>query len=318
MDLNVLIRGQSNALLFADRGGAAALEQGLEARLGVDVHLLYQWGTDTSTIWSGTAFMDWGRDGEEASLLRYLDGLPADLKHNPTVTLWMHNENDQANDALTTGAWLGAVRADAAAVRAELGQDAGTTPYEFVPIRYPYGGNFDAIGNGMAALDADPSFNAGISWAAQSLAMDGGPEPGGNTSHMGDADALRLGHDLAASMAEALRPLVNGPAPAALLAGSDTLVLRVPPPDAQPRGVQHTVEVDDFQARYGALPDQGFVERLYLDALGRPGEEGGVAHWTGALDAGALSRAEVAAGFASSGEMAAKLAPLAADGVFFV
>ena len=33
MDLNVLVRGQSNALLFAEHGGAAALEQGLEARL---------------------------------------------------------------------------------------------------------------------------------------------------------------------------------------------------------------------------------------------------------------------------------------------
>lgn len=55
MDLNVLVRGQSNALLFADRSGAAALERGLEARLGADVHLLYKWGTDSSTIHNGTA-----------------------------------------------------------------------------------------------------------------------------------------------------------------------------------------------------------------------------------------------------------------------
>ncbi len=207
MDLNVLVRGQSNALLFADRGGAWALEQGLEARLGVDIHLLYEWGTDSSTIHSGTAFMDWDTDGEQASLLRFVDGLPAGLKDNPTAVLWMHNESDQKNDGLTTEAWLGEVRADAAMLRAALGQDAGTTPYTFVPIRYPYGGNFEAIGDGMAALDADPAFNASISWAAQSLTMDGDGFP--NSSHMGDEDAVRLGESLAASMADTLRPLAN-------------------------------------------------------------------------------------------------------------
>ena len=72
MDLNVLIRGQSNALLFADRGGAAALERGLEARLGVDVHLLYEFGTDSSTIHSATPFMTWDTEGQQASLLRYV------------------------------------------------------------------------------------------------------------------------------------------------------------------------------------------------------------------------------------------------------
>jgi len=188
LDLNVLVRGQSNAFLFADRGGAAALEQGLEARLGVDVHMLYQWDTNTSTIFSGTAFMDWDTDGEQASLLRFVNGLPADLKDNPTNTLWLHNEYDQMNAELTTSAWLGEVRVDAAMVRGALGQNASTTPYTFVPIRYPYGGNFGAIGDGMAALDADPTFNADISWAAWSLAMNGGPEAGNNSSHMGNAD----------------------------------------------------------------------------------------------------------------------------------
>ena len=151
MDLNVLIRGQSNALLFADRGGAAALEQGLEARLGVDVHLLCEWGTDSSTVHSGTAFMSWDTDGQQASLLRYVDELPADIKDNPTATVWMHNEYDQNNGGLTADAWVGEVRADAALVRGALGQGAETTPYTFVPIRYPYGGNWTPIGDGMAA-----------------------------------------------------------------------------------------------------------------------------------------------------------------------
>ena len=67
-----------------------------------------------------------------------------------------------------------------------------------------------------------------------------------------------------------------------------------------------------------ALSNHGFVEQLYLNALGRPGECEGLAHWAGALDAGALSRAEVVAGFASSDEMMAKLTLGVEDGVVFV
>ncbi|GAA0600081.1 hypothetical protein GCM10009416_42620 [Craurococcus roseus] len=270
MDLNVLVRGQSNALLFADRGGAAALEKGLEERLGVDVHLLAEWGTDSSTIHSGTAFMGWDTDGRQASLLRYVDELPADIKDNPTATVWMHNEYDQGDWSLTKDAWLSEVRADAELVRDALGQGAATTPYTFVPIRYPYGGNWAPIGDGMAELDADPSFNAEISWAARSLTMDG--DGFADSSHMGDADAVWLGGELAASMAETLRPLANGgsvapapqpdppvapPAPPAaeaptgpvtLTAGSgpDSLVLRVSQ-DAYQGAAEYAVLVDGVQ-----------------------------------------------------------------------
>ncbi|CAA9264916.1 MAG: macromolecule metabolism; macromolecule degradation; degradation of polysaccharides [uncultured Acetobacteraceae bacterium] len=258
MDLNVLIRGQSNAQLFADRGGAAALEKGLESRLGVDVHLLYEFGTDSSTIHSATPFMTWDTEGQQASLLRYVNELPADIKDNPTATVWMHNEYDQQG-SFSTEDWLREVRADADMVRDALGQDAATTPYTFVPIRYPYGGNWTPIGDGMATLDADASFNAEISWAAQSLTMDG--DGWANSSHMGNADAVKLGGDLAASMAETLRPLANGsapavgepavvqpPAPVELSAGTgpDALVLKISQ-DAYQGPAQYTVFVDGVQ-----------------------------------------------------------------------
>lgn len=74
----------------------------------------------------------------------------------------------------------------------------------------------------------------------------------------------------------------------------------------------------EFEARYGGLSNGGFVERLYLNALDRAGDGEGVAHWTGALDAGALSRADVATGFAMSHEMAVKLTPFVMDGAAFV
>jgi hypothetical protein len=211
LDLNVLIRGQSNALLFAARGGADALEQGLEAKLGVDVHMLYRWDADASTIHSATAFMDWDTGGQQASLLRFMNGLSPDLKGNPTATLWLHNEYDQKIAGLATDAWVEEVKADATLVRGALGQGPATTPYEFVPIRYPYGGSFDAIKDGMARLDVDPDFNASVSWAAWSLTMDG--DGYANSSHMGDNDAKRLGADLAAPMADLLRPLAGGSTP---------------------------------------------------------------------------------------------------------
>ncbi len=294
MDVNVLIRGQSNALLFADRGGPWALEQGLEAQLGVDVHMLYEWGTDSSTIHSGTAFMSWDTDGQQASLLNYVRELPADIKDNPTAILWMHNEYDQNDWGLTKDSWLAEVQADAAMLRDALGQGADTTPYTFVPIRYPYGGNFAPIGEGMAALDADPDFNAEISWAAESLAMDGGPEPGNNGSHMGDADAVNLGNSLVAGMAETLRPLANGsepvvepptdlvptpvpPDPKVVEAGSgpDELVLRISQ-DAYEGSAEYTVSVDGAQVggtfEASAWRSAGQSDTLTLRGDWGPGE----------------------------------------------
>jgi hypothetical protein len=156
---------------------------------------------------------------------------------------------------------------------------------------------------------------------------------------MGAADAPRLGSDLAVGMAEVLRPLAAGwvgprgasPAAVEVMRFYETALDRLP--DAS--GLGHWIPAREhgltlgqmadaftgsaeFQARYGALSDGGFVERLYLNALDRPGDAEGIAHWTDGLAAGALSRAEVVVGFAFSAEMAAKLAPLAGEGIVFV
>lgn len=55
----------------------------------------------------------------------------------------------------------------------------------------------------------------------------------------------------------------------------------------------------EFTATYGALDDVEFVNQLYLNVLGRPGEADGVAGWIAALNGG-LSRAEVVLGFSES------------------
>lgn len=73
----------------------------------------------------------------------------------------------------------------------------------------------------------------------------------------------------------------------------------------------------EFNARYGALSDEDFVERLYRNALDRAGEADGLAHWIDSLDSGDLSRAEVVECFAFSLEMTTKLMPYAEDGCVF-
>ena len=71
----------------------------------------------------------------------------------------------------------------------------------------------------------------------------------------------------------------------------------------------------EFQARFGGLSNRDFVEQLYLTALDRQADPDGLAAWTLALDAGVDTRAGMAFGFAGSGEMTAKITPMAADGI---
>ncbi len=61
---------------------------------------------------------------------------------------------------------------------------------------------------------------------------------------------------------------------------------------------------DEFAATYGALDDRGFVELMYQNVLGRPGEDEGVEFWIGI--AGSVGRAEVVIGFSESIEYIAR------------
>ena len=70
----------------------------------------------------------------------------------------------------------------------------------------------------------------------------------------------------------------------------------------------------EFQSTYGTLSNADYVNLLYKNTLGRPGEAAGVTAWTGALASG-MSRASVLAGFATSAELVNKLLPDYANGV---
>jgi hypothetical protein len=68
----------------------------------------------------------------------------------------------------------------------------------------------------------------------------------------------------------------------------------------------------EFTKKYGALSDLQFVEQLYQNVLGRPGEEGGINFWTDHL-ANGVSRAKILVEFAESLENVSKTAGLLAE-----
>lgn len=79
------------------------------------------------------------------------------------------------------------------------------------------------------------------------------------------------------------------------------------------------VRAPEFVAKYGTNPTNAFyVDQLYLNVLGRPGESGGVAYWNAELNAGNRSKAEVLVQFATLPEGAALVADLIANGISYV
>jgi Ca2+-binding RTX toxin-like protein len=73
---------------------------------------------------------------------------------------------------------------------------------------------------------------------------------------------------------------------------------------------------DEFAARYGTLDNAGFVTLLYDNVLDRSPDSEGFATWTGALDSGALTRAEVLIGFSESDELIQRTAGTTSDGIW--
>ena len=64
----------------------------------------------------------------------------------------------------------------------------------------------------------------------------------------------------------------------------------------------------EFQATYGALDNEGFVELLYQNVLGRAADAGGLNNWVTQLENG-MSRAQVVVGFSESAEYKINTAP---------
>jgi Ca2+-binding RTX toxin-like protein len=250
MELNVLVRGQSNAILMMEidnSAGRDALPREVMRWLGFDgaadkVNLVYDssdW--NSSTAFGGTALIGdwltarngnwqqgWTVSGREQALLNEIASLPATQRDDPTAILWLHSEYDSANTGLTTDMWVSAVRFDAQQVRAALGQSAATTPYLFLSAM-PYWGTeqgHQAIRLGMERLVADASFGAQMAGRMQDINAtyddwDGNPrtiEYGGG--HIDSGDAAQTVLRAARSIAEAFAAYAKPGSPLALAGGN--------------------------------------------------------------------------------------------------
>jgi hypothetical protein len=213
--LNVLVRGQSNALLFVDRGGVWTFRDRLAALTGREVHMHFAWGQNqANTIHSGTGWIHEWMNGLAAGnlendFLMFLNGMSPAAKAAPFVEIWMHNEYDQGAD-ITAANYAALHRAERPMCLQALGLTAANHLRVFVPVRYGFGSNFESIKNGMESLAADASFNARMSWAAYGARMDGGPVP---EAHFGDQDTHDVGWALANELAPLFKQVVTPPPP---------------------------------------------------------------------------------------------------------
>ncbi|MGG5809989.1 calcium-binding protein [Falsiroseomonas sp. CW058] len=303
MDLNLLVRGQSNAMFLMEYEGGAgpALVSEVQRLLGFDgvndrVRLVYDSdGSDgAATAFGGTRLIgDWllPRNGDwrqgwdlaelEQSILATARGLPATRRDDPTAVLWLHSESDSTRFDLTTEEWVSAVRFDAAQLRAALGQGAATTPYLFVSAM-PYWGNPDyfgtdegtqAIRRGMEQLAADAGFHAAIAARIQDVDMDGDFAGAYGGGHIDAQDAMQTALRSARAVAEAFAQYAKAGSPVALAGGNIA--------DEGPQVVAAT-RVGANQLRIDVLHDAaGGFRALDADAASGLG-------WTVRLDGGAM------------------------------
>lgn len=64
----------------------------------------------------------------------------------------------------------------------------------------------------------------------------------------------------------------------------------------------------EFRNRYGSLSNAAFVDLIYRNVLGRPGDAAGISYWVKKLDAKTKSRGDVMVGFSESNEYKTKTA----------
>jgi hypothetical protein len=244
MTVAILLRGQSNANLFQAYGAAEQMRNEVRRDLGFDgrngrVVLL---GDQNVTMWGGVPFVydrpdrpgygpwltgdpgpHWGIGTRERIFLDYLAKLPPELRHAPVLTVWMHNETDGYDFALTAQHWAQAVRYDAGLVRRIL----GPAPYLFVwvPANFPPENaaplaalrTAQAIKQGMAGLAADAAFAAALGPQTGDLDMSGHDPAQGSAGngglHFSQEDAAILVHRIANCAANALAAYAKPGAP---------------------------------------------------------------------------------------------------------
>ena len=179
MELDIVLKGQSNAALFASLGGLTLVQEDVDNLLGydaktnkVDVTSYAAGGTalvpdptfPATQSWLVGSAAGWSSGALEQGFDAQLEALPAAQKAAPTVILDMQIESDTANPSLTAQTELSAVYYDMTLTRAMLGQGAATTPVVFLDTPYPAGETYtaQAIKVAQQQLSAIPSFNSTV------------------------------------------------------------------------------------------------------------------------------------------------------------
>ncbi len=245
MQLDIVIRGQSNAILFMEHNRYAAaghLVNEVERLLGFDgvqnrVNLVFDRdGVGGDTAYTATAFLgEWmGRDaagnwqptGLESLFLQRMSQYRAESPGDATAVFWLHSEYDSRNAGLSAVEWQRAVEADMALTRSVLGRDA---PYLFVAA-HPYGDGTDAghqaIRQGMEALAANPASNARIAARAPDINANNDDLDGRwwtqeyGTGHITATDAMFIADRAARAFAEEWAGYAQPGSPVALGLGN--------------------------------------------------------------------------------------------------
>ncbi len=245
MQLDLILRGQSNAAYLAELdgfAGAGRLVTEVERLLGFDgvndrVTLVYDRdGQGGDTAYPATAFLDewmdpaagggWQAGGLEQLFLARMQQYVAEGPGDATAMVWLHSEYDSRDPNLSATSLAQAMRVDAALVRQVLGQDV---PYLYVAA-HPYGDGTDtghqAIRQAMESLAADPAFNARIAARAPDLNVDLDNYDGNEATrefggaHISASDALIIAGRIARVAAEEWAAYAKPGSPLALAGGN--------------------------------------------------------------------------------------------------
>ena len=239
MNIDLLVRGQSNAFYFWYDTAAEQVRREVQDDLGLDGttdRIIVTASPDTFV--PGEPFVcpkadcpfgvdpwmrgahgpRWAAGKQEKTFLRYVSKEHVKLKTSVTVTLWLHNESDIYDRYITASAWAEAVRTDAALTRAVLHAQPAASPYVFVwipsAVTPGLGGlpkvvhSAQEIKRGMSLLENDASFYGFAGPQAGDLDMSN-DAPGNGYLHMTRNDAASLVHSLANCVANAIRPFAR-------------------------------------------------------------------------------------------------------------
>ena len=77
------------------------------------------------------------------------------------------------------------------------------------------------------------------------------------------------------------------------------------------------VNSSEFQSKYGALDDRGFIDAMYQNVLDRQADDAGYAYWLDEMERGVTDRAGVLASFSESAENQGNVAGQIANGIQF-